>query len=71
MHKNMREFLEVNPERLGWQSTVRSCNHFVDSDLRLEIFFEKEGDAEKEGIDFETGDIGISANLYWGLKEIS
>ena len=45
--------------------------HFVDSDLKIEIFFEKEGLAENGGVDFEIGDIGTSALLYWRLKKIS
>ena len=38
--------------------------HFVDSDQRIEISFEKEGAAEHGGIDFVIGDIGTVANLY-------
>ena len=45
--------------------------HFVDPDLRVKTFFEKEGEAENGGVDFEIGDIGTSANLYWRLKKIS
>ena len=42
---------------------------FVDSDLRVKKFVEKDR-AEKNGaIDFEIGDIGTSA-LYWRLKKI-
>ena len=36
--------------------------HFVDLDLRVEVFFKKEGTAENGGIDFELGDIGTSAH---------
>ena len=32
--------------------------------LKFEIFFEKGGAAEKEGIGFEIGDPGTSAYLY-------
>ena len=39
-------------------------NHFVDSNLRIETFFEKDGVAENGSVEFETGDIGTSANLY-------
>ena len=39
-------------------------NHFVDSNLRIETFFEKDGVAENGGVEFEIGDIGTSANLY-------
>ena len=35
--------------------------HFVDPDLRVEIFLEKEGAAEKGEIDFEIEDIDNSA----------
>ena len=45
--------------------------HFVDPDLRLEIFFEKEGAAENGSVDFEIEGIGISGHLNWRLKEIS
>ena len=38
--------------------------HFVDPDLRVEILFKKKGTVEKECIDFEIGDIDISAYLY-------
>ena len=43
-------------------------SHFVDPDLRVEIFFEKEGAAENGGVDFEIGDIGTSALLYGGRR---
>ena len=46
-------------------------HHFVDPDLRIETFFEKEGTAENEGVDFEIEHIGTSAHLYWRLKKIS
>ena len=45
--------------------------HFVDPDLRVEIFFEKEGAAENGSVDFEIEGIGISGHLNWRLKEIS
>ena len=45
--------------------------HFVDPDLRIEIFFQKEGATENGGIDFEIGDIGTSAHLYCRLKKNS
>ena len=37
----------------------------------VEIYFEKEGAAENGIVDFEIGDIGTSAKLYWNLKKIS
>ena len=37
--------------------------HFVDLDVRVEIFFEKEGTAENGGVDFKIGDIGASVHL--------
>ena len=46
-------------------------SHFVDTDLRVEIFFKKGWVAENGGPDFEIGDIGTSAHLYWRLKKIS
>lgn len=30
-----------------------------------DIFFDKEGAAEKEGVDFDIGDQGTSAHLHW------
>ena len=38
--------------------------YFVDPDLRVDIFFEKEEAAENGGIDFEIGDVDTSAQLY-------
>ena len=32
--------------------------HFVDPDLRVGLFFEKNGASENEGVDFEIGDVG-------------
>ena len=46
-------------------------DHFVDPDLRLETFFEKDGAAENGGVGSEIRDIGTSAHLYWRLKKIS
>ena len=45
--------------------------HFVDFDLRVEIFFKKEWAGENGGVDFEIVDIGTSAHLHWRLKKIS
>ena len=42
--------------------------NFVDPGLRVEIFFNKEGTAENGNIDFEIGDLGTSAHLYWRLR---
>ena len=42
--------------------------HFADPDLRVQIFFEKEGAAENGGADFEIGDLGTSQHFYWRLK---
>ena len=44
--------------------------HFVDPDLRVETFFEKDEAAENGGVDFEIRDIGLSAHLYLRLKKI-
>ena len=41
--------------------------HFVDHHLRIETFFEKQRAVENGGVDFEIGDIGTSADLYWRL----
>ena len=45
--------------------------HYVDPDLRVEIFLKKEGADENGSVDFEIGDIDTSAQLYWGLKKTS
>ena len=37
--------------------------HFVDPDLRVETFFEKDETAENGGLDFEIRDIGTSAHF--------
>ena len=42
--------------------------NFVDPGLRVEIFFKKEGTAENGNIDFEIGDLGTFAHLYWRLR---
>ena len=44
--------------------------HFVDPDQKVKILFEKEGVAENGGVDFEIGNIGTSAHLYYRLKKI-
>ena len=41
----------------------------IDPDLRVEAFPEKDAAAENGGVDFEIGDIGTSAHLYWRLKK--
>ena len=41
--------------------------HFVDPGLRVETFFEKDEAVENGGVDFEIGDRGTSAPLYWRL----
>ena len=45
--------------------------HSVNSNLRVEIIFRKEGTAENGLIDFEIGDIGTSAYWYWRFKKLS
>ena len=45
--------------------------HFIDPDLRIEIFFQKDAVAENGGLDFEKWDVGTSAHFYWRLKKIS
>ena len=45
--------------------------HFVDPDLRVNLWFKKERTAKNGGVDFEIGDIGTSAQGYWRLKKIS
>ena len=40
--------------------------HFVDPDLRVETFFEKDEAAENGGIDFEIEDISTSAHCIEG-----
>ena len=41
-------------------------HHFVDPDLRVEIFFKKEDATENEGINFEIGHKDISAHVFGG-----
>ena len=41
-------------------------SYFIDSDLRVEIFFVNEEAIENGGVDFEIRDIGTSAHLYGG-----
>ena len=38
--------------------------HFIDSDLRAEMFFEKEQTAENGVVDFEIGEIGTFPLLH-------
>ena len=38
--------------------------HFVDPELRLQLFFVKKGAAKTEGVDTEIGDIGTSTHLH-------
>ena len=44
--------------------------HFVDPDLRVEIFFEKQGVAGNGSDGFEIKDKATSEDLYWKLKKI-
>ena len=44
--------------------------HFVDPDLRVEIFFEKEGAAGNGSDGLEIKDKATSEDLYWKLKKI-
>ena len=37
----------------------------------VETFLENDGAVENGSVDFEIGDIGSSAHLYWKLKKIS
>ena len=39
-------------------------DHFVDPNLRVDIFFSKDGMAENGGFDFEMGDKVTSAHWY-------
>ena len=45
----------LNPSNSRRRLTLLAY-HFVDPDLGVEMFFGKEGAAEKRGIDFEIGD---------------
>ena len=45
--------------------------HFVDPDLRVGTFFQKDGAAENGGVGFEMGDISTSPHLHSRLKKIS
>ena len=44
---------------------------FVDLDLRVRTFFEKDGETKNRDVEFETGNIDTSAHLYWRLKKFS
>ena len=46
-------------------------DRFIDPDLRLETFFEKDRAAENGGVDLYIGNIGTSAQLHWRLNKIS
>ena len=59
-----RSFLIFISKRTGVVISSMFVYCFVHPDLRVEIFFKKEGTAENGGIDFELGDIGTSANWY-------
>ena len=68
----MRGFiLEANPKRTRVVIVSMLDCHFIDPDLRVEIFFGKEGAQENGSFDFEIGDIGTFVHLYWRLKKIS
>ena len=43
--------------------------HFVDPDLRFQIFFEEEGRTKNGSFDSEIENMGTSSNLYWELKK--
>ena len=45
--------------------------HFVYPGLKVKVFFEKEGAAEQNNVDFEIRNISTSAHLYRRLKKIS
>ena len=58
----------------GWLLLVIKStfvHHFVDPDLTLEKFFEKDRTAENRGADFEIDGKATPANVYWSLKKIS
>ena len=65
------KLLEFNSEGRGWKSTVCLFAILVDSHLRVQTFFEKDGALENGSFDFEIRDIGTRAHLYWRLKKIS
>ena len=56
--------LKINPKKTRVVVNRILIYQFVDPDLRVEMFFEKEGATEKGGVDFEVGDTGTSAYLY-------
>ena len=45
--------------------------HFVYPGLKVKVFFEKEGAAEQNNVDFEIRNISTSSHLYRRLKKIS
>ena len=44
--------------------------HFVDPDLKVEAFFEKDGPVENGDVDFEIGNIGTFARLYHFMQSL-
>ena len=62
LRKNSRNILERSRTRVVINRM--SIYHFVNPDLRVETFFEKDEPAEKGGVDFEIRDIVTSAHLY-------
>ena len=58
----------IHTTRIPWLSKIcpvntmfMFVNHLINPDLRVEIFFKKEGATEKKGVDLEIGDSGASA----------
>ena len=43
--------------------------HFVDLNLGVEIFFEKERTTETWNVDFEVENSGTSVHLYFGVED--
>ena len=62
LKKNSRNIVERSRTRLVINSMF--IYHFVDPDLKVETFFEKDGAEENGGVDFEIRHIGTSAHLY-------
>ena len=62
LRKNSRNILERSRTRVVINSMF--IYHFVDPDLRVETFFQKDEEVKNGGVDFEIGDIGTSAHLY-------
>ena len=73
--RNPYIYEKVHPWNQSWSTRVVIDNmfvyHFAYPDLRVDIFFKKDGAVEYGGVDFKIGNIGTLHLSYWELKKIS